>query len=328
VLVTAGAAGAQVCGNLNGGGNVDTSDLLILLPDLGCTGGDCVGDVDGDGDTDQSDLAWLLIYFGCPGDIDCGPCEPQGDGDLLLEFVAVDNSDISFGEAPGAPNFDGGVTHFTFDLRLTTTGDNDWTTAASTLELAAGVELFRHTVGDGSEPSSDLLGVFPALAYDTFFADPPDPFDDGPFGLLPQWTPTGVSALWFDVARLVAADATLQRFTLIVDAGAGVTPGVLPDGCMQEYAVLADLTVEASGSATGGDLATHHFTVVDLSDPICLGDIDDSGDVGQGDLGELLGVYGLDADHPDFDPRADLDCDGDVDQADLGALLGAYGTNC
>ena len=52
-------------GDLDGDGDVDLSDLGILLADFGCTApGPCVGDVDGDGDTDLEDLGVLLAHFG------------------------------------------------------------------------------------------------------------------------------------------------------------------------------------------------------------------------------------------------------------------------
>jgi hypothetical protein len=51
-------------GDLDGDGDVDQSDLGLLLSDWGCTGGNCPGDVDGDGDTDQSDLGILLANWG------------------------------------------------------------------------------------------------------------------------------------------------------------------------------------------------------------------------------------------------------------------------
>ncbi len=54
----------EVPGDLDGDGDVDQSDLGLLLGDWGCTGGDCVGDVDGDGDTDQADLGALLANYG------------------------------------------------------------------------------------------------------------------------------------------------------------------------------------------------------------------------------------------------------------------------
>ena len=58
-----GAAGCE--GDLDGDGDVDQSDLGVLLAAFNLNGN---GDLDGDGDTDQSDLGILLANFGCtPG---------------------------------------------------------------------------------------------------------------------------------------------------------------------------------------------------------------------------------------------------------------------
>lgn len=51
-------------GDLNSDGDVDLSDLGILLSDFGCATGACPGDADCDGDTDLSDLAIVLANFG------------------------------------------------------------------------------------------------------------------------------------------------------------------------------------------------------------------------------------------------------------------------
>lgn len=51
-------------GDLDDDGDVDHSDLGIMLGDWGCSGGDCAGDCDGDGDTDHADLGLLLAYWG------------------------------------------------------------------------------------------------------------------------------------------------------------------------------------------------------------------------------------------------------------------------
>src|SRR5262249_32880652 len=55
-------------GDLDGDGDVDQSDLGLLLSGYGCKPptSPCKGDVDGDGDTDQSDLGILLSHYGNP----------------------------------------------------------------------------------------------------------------------------------------------------------------------------------------------------------------------------------------------------------------------
>jgi photosystem II stability/assembly factor-like uncharacterized protein len=54
-------------GDLDGDGDVDITDLGLLLGAYGCTGGFCFGDLDGDGDTDITDLMILLRYYGLQG---------------------------------------------------------------------------------------------------------------------------------------------------------------------------------------------------------------------------------------------------------------------
>ncbi len=60
---------ATVCGgDVNADGQVDLTDLAIMLSEFGCSGAGCVGDLDGDGGTNLTDLAILLSRFGavCP----------------------------------------------------------------------------------------------------------------------------------------------------------------------------------------------------------------------------------------------------------------------
>lgn len=49
--------------DLDNDGDIDSTDLNILLTDFGCTAS-CTGDVDNDGDTDSTDLNILLVSFG------------------------------------------------------------------------------------------------------------------------------------------------------------------------------------------------------------------------------------------------------------------------
>lgn len=51
-------------GDLDHDGDVDLSDLSLLLADFGCTSVPCAGDINGDGVTDLGDLAVLLANFG------------------------------------------------------------------------------------------------------------------------------------------------------------------------------------------------------------------------------------------------------------------------
>ncbi|MFG0253340.1 MAG: hypothetical protein ACF8NJ_10755, partial [Phycisphaerales bacterium JB038] len=101
LVLAAGAAAArgQVCGDLNGDGEVDMQDGGILLVAFGLNGN---GDLDGDGDTDQQDLAWFLTHIHCGyGDRPpCGPCTPFGTGTIDVDLVQVDNTSVGPGDDP------------------------------------------------------------------------------------------------------------------------------------------------------------------------------------------------------------------------------------
>jgi DNA-binding beta-propeller fold protein YncE len=59
----------------------------------------------------------------------------------------------------------------------------------------------------------------------------------------------------------------------------------------------------------------------------CPGDLDGDGEIGQSDLGVLLGDFGCES-GGSGDCDGDIDGDGDTDQADLGVLLSRFGGPC
>jgi hypothetical protein len=321
----------EVCGDVNGDGYCRGEDLGWVLADYGCDDGDCVGDVDGDGDTDQADLHWVLMNLTCPDSVECLPCEPTGVGAMTIDLVPIDNTHVGPGDDPGNPEFHGGVTHFTFDLLVELTAEDNWTTQASVLELVADdLELFRHFHSNWLEPYHLLFGEWPALEFDTCYADPPALFDmTSPNHIEgPDYTPPFLRATWFNTVWDGESIATVQRITLVAPGDRGIVPSAMPDDCTHDYALLARLTTQATSIATGEEFQQGNFVIVDLAQPTCAGDVDMDGDVDQSDLGILLAAYHRPTDDPLFDRNADFDCDGDVDQSDLGTLLAVYGGDC
>jgi hypothetical protein len=337
IALTGSAFADDVCGDFDGDNDCDVPDLGIILASFGKAPGDPHyndnADLDGDGDVDQADLAWFIMNIHCPYDYDCMPCEPTGVGELEVDLVAIDNTDVGLGDDTVHPEFHGGVTHFTFDLVAEVTGMNDWTTQSSTLErVGDDLGLFMHEFGSDAEPQDFVIDLFPALAYDTFYAGPPELFDanhpDPVFATPVDSTPPILSAVWSNLVREGEVTSTVQRFTLIITEDSGMVPSVAPDDCAHDYAVLARIMTDATSSATGADFLHRSYLIVDLAQPTCPGDVDLDGDVDQSDLGILLVTYERPSDDPLYDDRADFDCDGDVDQSDLGTLLAAYGGDC
>ena len=105
-------------------------------------------------------------------------------------------------------------------------------------------------------------------------------------------------------------------------------PFIIPDGQSEAIDLTfipsawaareAMLTIESPDLTEGIDVPLSGYGV-------CLGDLDDDGDVDLSDLAQLLANYGSSGmTYED----GDLDGDGDVDLADLAGLLAVYGTSC
>ncbi len=89
-----------------------------------------------------------------------------------------------------------------------------------------------------------------------------------------------------------------------------------------------DWTINISDRASG-DLATWiDYRLVFYGTPVCLGDLDEDGAIGLGDLAALLSAYGTCEGDAGFDPAADFDNTGCIDLADLSYLLSVYGESC
>ncbi len=331
VLGATGTGADEICGDLDGNGIVEKIDLGILLSCFGTVDGDPwynpAADIDADGDIDQTDLAWLMLNFGCPQEIECIPCEPRGSGTIDLDLVEVDNTSVQPGADDMAPDFSGGVTHFTFDLIVTISPDNDWTTQSSHVQLTSSdVEFFKHEIGSDWPTIQALWSIFPALEFDCFFAVPPNFDEMGRFAAI-EWTAATAEAVWFNDYRHADDVSVVQRLTIVIPQDSGIVPATVPSHCAEGYRVLAEVRTDATSAATGADFLHREFLIVDLAHD-CPGDVDRDGDVDQSDLGLLLAAWNLPTDDPLYDDRADFDCDGDVDQSDLGTLLAAYGMDC
>ncbi|HUU83744.1 MAG TPA: hypothetical protein VM243_09590 [Phycisphaerae bacterium] len=314
--------------DLDGDGDTDLSDLGILVPYWGCPDWPpppCLGDLDGDGDTDEADLGILLADWGCGTD-DPG-CDGEPSDALQFDVVPVDNSAVQPGDDPEAPHFAGGVTHFTFDLQVIVTDDNDWTAAQAEFALThPDPVFFDHPVGWDLPPYTWAFDLFPALEFDSFYTGP----EEFPNGDDVNWTlcvgyPTNEPQLkfatWFDVAHSGEGIFTIARYTIVVPDGSATIPSVVAEGGGGGAPILGTLTGVATSYNTLGDCNEFAF---DLIVGQCRGDLDGDYDIDQADLGILLADWGCTG----GGCPGDCNGDGDTDQADLGILLAHWGQEC
>ncbi len=102
------------CSDLNGDGNITTSDLTILLGLMGNTCPDCTscpGDFDGSGYVDNGDLDQFILLFNQPCDGCCEDMNEDGMVDILdlylwLPFQNTNCNPEECDHCPGDFNFD------------------------------------------------------------------------------------------------------------------------------------------------------------------------------------------------------------------------------
>ena len=322
----------ECVGDVDSDGDTDLTDLGILLAAWNSQPGDPNwdprADLDGDGYVDTSDLGTVLGHWGAPDD------EPGCDGEssdaLQFQVVAVDNSSVQPGDDPEAPEFAGGVTHFSFDLLVIVTDGNDWTAAQAEAALTEpALEFFYHRLGDYHTPSrAELVAVYPALEFDTMVMttrsypgnSPPNADPDMYIG---SFRAQAISVeAWFGIPPNGGDGvATIARYTIVVPDGSATIPSVVPEGGGGGAPILGTLTGVATSYDTQGDCNEFAF---DLIVGQCRGDLNGDYDIDQADLGILLADWGCTG----GDCPGDCDDDGDTDQSDLGILLAHWGEGC
>ncbi|MCK4873710.1 MAG: hypothetical protein KAS72_13390 [Phycisphaerales bacterium] len=316
-------------GDVDGDGDTDLTDLGILLPAYGSLPGDPNwdprADLDGDGDVLASDLSMIMASWGCP---DGDPsCDGEPVSALAFDVASVDNSSVGPGDDPLNPEFNGGVTHFTFDLQVSITGDNDWTAAQATFVLMEpAIVFFEHFYGQDGPHDIVFFESWPALEFDSFYTIPDD-FPNSSSGSTPLLMPNLIGepafrdATWGDTWVGGAGIRTIARYTIIIPDHNPVRPNVVPAGSGGAAPILGTLIGVATSRDTLGDCNEFAF---DLIVGRCMGDLDGDYDIDQSDLGMLLVDYGCTG----APCPGDCDNDGDTDQSDLGILLAYYGQSC
>jgi len=212
--------------------DTDWSDLAIMLADYGCTS-NCVADITGDDQTDLSDLGTLLAEWPC-GDGDPS-CDEPGPDVFTVSVVPVENTSVGLNDDPLEPGFNGGATHFTFDLQIEVEPGEDWGAgAADALLTGSGVEFFRHTVGSGDAPDPGVFAAYPALEFDSYWCGasviPPGGSGDPGYPYLTTRTATQLSASWYDLDDPGNGTFTIARYTIVVPPGVVRPPKIVPSG--------------------------------------------------------------------------------------------------
>jgi hypothetical protein len=268
----------------------------------------------------------LLADWGCgTPDFDC---DPPGQGVLDISVLAIDNSSVSPGDDPLAPEFDGMDTHFTFDVLVEVDDPNgDWCAAHLDSTLTApDVEFFLHPLdGGGNPPDSAYFILYPALEFDSYWCaasviGPGQSGENGETALGISRSETELSATWFDLLDPGPGIFTISRFTIAVPPDAPAPIDVIPAGTGGSRPVVGTITGWAVDSGVEPSCVEIAFDIV--YDCQCPADLDGDGDTDWRDLCIL--VHDWDC-GPPAECVGDLDGDGDTDLMDLSNLLTDWG---
>jgi hypothetical protein len=148
---------------------------------------------------------WLLIFVVV--------CAAAGKvyGEIVHDFVAVDNSAVLPGDDSQVPDFNDG-SYFTFGLVVTLIGDDDWTATGVEATITGPATFFQHPSGGDGPPDAGLIAQYPAVEFDSYFSGAPDlPFFHA---VDPINDPTFISATWYDMAWSAFDQYAIARFTV------------------------------------------------------------------------------------------------------------------
>ena len=171
--------------------------------------------------------------------------------DVELSIIEVNNTDVPAGDSYDG-TFNGGTTHFTYDLVANITGSDDWTMAWSEV-WAHGSTMFYESPYQQpyqSPPDPDEG----SLSYDTYYRSPGNPGGIPTFDYGPTAETDYLDAGWYDSSWVGDGQYALMRFTIIVPAG--TTPII--DGTGE---TLASGYIEVNTDNWGGQVFSLDFAI-------------------------------------------------------------------
>lgn len=139
--------------------------------------GGCVGDIDGDGDTDNTDMLLLLCAYG-----DCNGCPEDLNGSGVVNFAdllillgdygcgtLVEPTDLSAGLEVQGFVPDSGLDLYVFRIYIQLPESTDRLVYVYSADVTPSTgSFYQHSEGGDTAPSSDDIDSFPDLEWDSF----------------------------------------------------------------------------------------------------------------------------------------------------------------
>lgn len=322
-ILFAAAGGRCLAGNciadVNNDGFVNSADFNIVFLSYGNTGPGLTADIDGDEIVGQSDLAIESAFFGSDG----GECQNiAGPGGGAIIATRVDTSSVRQGDDPSQPQYDGGDSHFCFEISTDVFGDDRWTMSAIhvTIDPGAPFDLFHYPPPFGAVTVRDGFSNFaPAIIFATAVRSV---YGEGNTSYFDDSAVTDMDEFfvdpWFTKFASEHIGGLIARIGL-VRTGSANDPAIVPQGTCPTANHIGTVVITTTYASTEGQIFTNTYDIIETPN---TADINGDLAVDTADLGTLIGKFG--SDHP----YSDLNNDGVVDTADLGVLISAFGQGC
>ncbi len=282
-----------ICGDANGNGKVDHSDLTYIIAYLYASGPEpiplCSGDANGDGCVNIADLTYLLVYLYGGGAAPVpGCCDGESDGqkNVNLNFtMSIDDQTVDAGDTgvviPVIGAWDRTISGFSIGLHFNSTG-------FTVVDVN-----FTGTIADGA-----------------FIQE----YHEQRPGQL------SIGVAWFPGNYMEAGSGVLAK--IIFDVSGDTAPGdyLMDLGLFGGYPPVECSYADENCTALYPDLTDGTITVP--SDEYDCGDVNDAdGAIDIADLVYLVDYMFTGGPEPPIMCQADMNADGAIDIADLVYLV-------
>lgn len=171
----------------------------------------------------------------------------------------------------------GGLGAQTFDLKVTTTGTDDWTSTNMQAVISDNSKhWYNDAFGGNGTPNPAFIPIAPSLAFDTFVTSPgsyPNTNDGTAPGFAqppaPVFDRATTSAIWFDTVNSADGMYTIARLTIFSDTDRPpLTAAVL--GTPGLGALVATIQGTTTAKNSGGQLLSFAFGLYQVPEPATL----------------------------------------------------------
>lgn len=186
-----------------------------------------------------------------------------------LSFVAAANATLTHQLVSVANGGALPANTFTYDLKVVVSGQDDWTSSATTAQLSGGKTFYQNSFGGNTTPNPAFFPLAPELQWDTF-ATQPGSYPNSNDGTSPgTFGTTTVDGDTFNIGVLDTANTgdgtfTIARYSIVSPPN---RPGLT---LANTGLVVGTLSGTTTAKNSGGTLIPYSFNIYQVPEPATL----------------------------------------------------------